>query len=120
MSFDQRLIMQNSVGRAVAHHAPAIQQDRAWAEFIHQPHIVRADQHGELVKLVQQLDQAAPRASELMDQHLRRVPPPPGQVSPYVSRQLEYVILRCLDKAPHKRFATAMDVVEALDEVVRA
>jgi len=60
--------------------------------------------------------QAPHRASELMEQHLRSDPPRPSKVSPYVSREFEHIILRCMEKEPHKRFASALDVIEALQE----
>lgn len=44
---------------------------------------------------------------ELLNQILREEPTPPRQLQPDVSRPLELVILKCLDKDPPRRYQTA-------------
>jgi serine/threonine-protein kinase len=46
---------------------------------------------------------------------LAEPPPPPASIVPDLDRRWEAVILRCLERAPAARFASAADVVAALD-----
>ena len=46
--------------------------------------------------------------------------PPPSAQNPMVSPQLDAVVLRALAKDPNRRFATAADMADALDDVVHA
>lgn len=46
-------------------------------------------------------------------------PPPLDQIVPGIPRELEGVILRCLNKQPSERFASAADVREALKTIVK-
>ncbi len=47
-------------------------------------------------------------------------PKPPREIVPTLPRELESVILRCLEKQPSSRFASASDVREALKTILRA
>ncbi len=53
--------------------------------------------------------------SEIMVAHLRRQPAPLRNIRPQVPEQLAEVVHRCLAKDPDDRFATAADLVAALD-----
>jgi serine/threonine protein kinase len=46
--------------------------------------------------------------------------PPPSAQNPMVSPELDAVVLRALAKDPNRRFATAADMADALDDVVHA
>jgi len=56
---------------------------------------------------------------ETVVQVLEREPPPPHRVRPGVPRALEAVCLKCLEKSPDDRFATAAEVAESLDQFLR-
>ncbi len=47
-------------------------------------------------------------------------PKPPREIVPTLPMELESVILRCLEKQPSSRFASASDVREALKTILRA
>jgi serine/threonine-protein kinase len=47
-------------------------------------------------------------------------PPPPRQINPSIPLELESVILRCLEKQPAARFASAADLREALKTIMMA
>lgn len=44
-------------------------------------------------------------------------PPPPSALSPRVSRELDQLVLRCLEKDPRERFETARDLLSGLEDV---
>ena len=46
--------------------------------------------------------------------------PPPSAQNPMVSPQLDAIVLRALAKDPNRRFASAADMADALDDVVHA
>jgi tRNA A-37 threonylcarbamoyl transferase component Bud32 len=58
----------------------------------------------------------------MLEAHLHLTPPPPSDVAPGVPAGLDAVVLRCLEKSPDARFATALelrDALRALDDVPR-
>lgn len=55
------------------------------------------------------------RVGDLLVRHVREVPKAPGRIRPGVPESLEAVVLRCLEKEPERRFASAGAVREALD-----
>jgi serine/threonine-protein kinase len=62
------------------------------------------------------------RAGTLMEtvvQVLEREPMPPSLTRPGVPRDLETVCLRCLEKNPADRFASAADLADALEQYLR-
>jgi len=56
----------------------------------------------------------ARRASELMQKHLHDAPPRPSQVAPDLPEGLEPIILRCLDKAPERRYPNMKELLRDL------
>lgn len=52
--------------------------------------------------------------SDAVYKHVYTAPPSPRQVRPDLPQALEEIILRCLEKQPAARYATATDLVEAL------
>jgi hypothetical protein len=55
---------------------------------------------------------------DLADQILQRDPRPPRQITAGVSRAIERVCLRCLEKRPAQRYSTAADLAEDLRRAV--
>jgi serine/threonine-protein kinase len=52
---------------------------------------------------------------ELFAMHLREPPPVPSQVRPGLPREIDQLILRCLDKDPERRFASGRELASALE-----
>lgn len=50
-------------------------------------------------------------------QHANEVPPPPRSLNPYISPQLQAVILKALEKDPQKRFARPAEFFQALQQI---
>ncbi len=50
----------------------------------------------------------------VLSEHIKATPTPPGRIRPGISKHLEKVVLRALEKAPQRRFATARDMAQAL------
>ena len=53
--------------------------------------------------------------AEICAKVMRDDPPPPSQLNPHVSRELDRITLKALAKKPDARFQTADEMVEALD-----
>lgn len=51
-------------------------------------------------------------------EHLHVHPTPPSELNPRISRAIDAVILRCLEKDPAQRYATVSDVYEALSDAI--
>jgi serine/threonine protein kinase len=49
-------------------------------------------------------------------QIVEQMPPPPRQIRPEIPVSLEHICLKCLDKDPHKRYAGADRLAQALQE----
>ncbi len=62
----------------------------------------------------------APHPHDLAMLHLSEPPPPPRQLNPALSPQLEAVILTALAKAPEERFASGAALAEALAQAIHA
>ncbi|UCF69304.1 MAG: protein kinase [Acidobacteriota bacterium] len=56
-------------------------------------------------------------SAEVLEKHRSSMPPNPRKLNPRVSRELTAVILRCLEKDPKERFASAREVREALERI---
>jgi serine/threonine protein kinase/Tol biopolymer transport system component len=50
--------------------------------------------------------------------HTRDLPPPPRSYNPQIPAPVEAVIMRCLEKDPARRFQTASDMVNALQQAI--
>src|SRR4029079_18100778 len=57
---------------------------------------------------------AGENVTEIVTRVLTTVPPAPRALRPEIPPALEAVVMRCLDKAPERRFATASDLAQAL------
>lgn len=57
--------------------------------------------------------------SEVLEHVRRRSPVPPRVLNPSVPRNLETICLKCLQKDPHRRYATAREVAEDLGRHLR-
>ena len=54
---------------------------------------------------------------ETLNKHITEAPRPLREVNPSTPKEFADVIMRCLEKAPEDRFATALEVCRALDAV---
>ncbi len=57
---------------------------------------------------------------QAMQRILLEPAPPPSAANPRVDEELDAIVLRALEKAPAARYPTALDLVEALDDWLRA
>jgi hypothetical protein len=56
-----------------------------------------------------------PSAMSVALKHLNEVPPPPSLYNPDLPPQVEAVIMRVLDKDPHRRYRTGSELIDALE-----
>ena len=54
-------------------------------------------------------------AMEVLQQHLKKAPPPPRSINKKLDFEIEKVILRCLKKDADKRYSSAQELLDALD-----
>lgn len=57
--------------------------------------------------------------NDLFEQITSAEPVPPSRIQPSVPRDLEVICLRCLDKAPEKRFPSVLELRQELERFVR-
>lgn len=60
---------------------------------------------------------AARRAADLMQKHMHDKPPSPGRIARDLPQGLEPIILRCLEKAPEKRYPTMRRLLSDLSQL---
>ncbi len=53
--------------------------------------------------------------AETISRQAYQMPPPPSRLRPEIPRQLDLVVLRCIEKDPRQRYATAEEVKRALE-----
>lgn len=61
-----------------------------------------------------------PSSMSLALKHLTEPPPPPRNINPALSEQVEQVLLRALEKEPQKRFPKGVDLLNNLADALRA
>jgi serine/threonine protein kinase len=54
---------------------------------------------------------------EIVRAHIHQQPPPPSKINPQLTPELEAVILRALEKRPHRRFASGAEFLHAVRHV---
>jgi tRNA A-37 threonylcarbamoyl transferase component Bud32 len=52
--------------------------------------------------------------------HMSEPPPPPREINPELSPELEHVILKALEKEPANRYQSGSDLVKATDQALKA
>jgi serine/threonine-protein kinase len=58
-------------------------------------------------------------AVETVMQVLEREPTPPGRLHPGLPKALELICLKCLEKAPERRYQSALELAEDLERLLR-
>ncbi|MFH1312450.1 MAG: protein kinase [Candidatus Eisenbacteria bacterium] len=53
----------------------------------------------------------------LIHKHVSQAPPPPSDLNPRIPPSLEPIILKCLEKDPMRRYTSASELHDALDEI---
>jgi eukaryotic-like serine/threonine-protein kinase len=61
-----------------------------------------------------------PSMASILIKQLHETPRPPHEINPYISLQLERVILHALEKDPSKRFAQPVHFQQALEQIARS
>jgi serine/threonine protein kinase len=59
-------------------------------------------------------------AEETLSKICTDTPPPPGRINPEVPEKLDWIVGRCLDKSPSKRFRSAKELADALADCLRS
>jgi len=54
---------------------------------------------------------------EIAMQHIQDMPAPPSQFNPNIPQALEQIIMRCLEKAPDKRYHNGSELANALQDL---
>ncbi|MDA0246300.1 MAG: serine/threonine-protein kinase [Chloroflexi bacterium] len=61
-----------------------------------------------------------PSSMSVALKHLSEPPPPPRAINPHLSEEVERVLLKALSKEPGKRFANGQELMNALEDALRA
>jgi tRNA A-37 threonylcarbamoyl transferase component Bud32 len=59
-----------------------------------------------------------PKSVALAMQHVLKPPPPPREINPALSEEVEQVLLKALEKTPERRYQTAVALLTALTEAL--
>lgn len=62
----------------------------------------------------------SPIGADVALQHIKTPPPFPSQSRPYITPELDQVVLKAMAKSPKQRFASAMLLLEALEPALKA
>lgn len=62
--------------------------------------------------------QGTTAAVRIAYEHLHVKPQPPSDLNPRISRAVEAVVMRCLDKDPEQRYASVSEMYEALTDAI--
>ncbi len=62
----------------------------------------------------------AANAMDMALLHMSEPPPPPREINPELSPELEHVILKALEKEPANRYQSGSDLVKATDQALKA
>ncbi len=57
---------------------------------------------------------------ETMSKICTETPPPPGRINPEVPEKLDWIVARCLEKSPGRRFRTAKEFADSLADCLRS
>lgn len=72
----------------------------------------------EMLTGVVPFDDPSPTAVAI--QHITQPPPPPREINPDLSAEVEAVLLKALSKAPTSRYASGHEVMDALEKALQA
>lgn len=61
-----------------------------------------------------------PSSMSVALKHLSEPPPPPRTINPHLSEEVERVLLKALSKEPGQRFANGQELMNALEDALRA
>lgn len=57
------------------------------------------------------------KANEIAAKHISELPPAPSYANPSISDELEYIILKAMEKLPENRYQTAEEMIAAIERV---
>ncbi|MFH1116597.1 MAG: protein kinase [Pseudomonadota bacterium] len=57
---------------------------------------------------------------ETLSKICTETPPPPGRINPEVPDKLDWIVARCLEKSPARRFRTAKELADSLADCLRS
>lgn len=57
------------------------------------------------------------KANEIAAKHVNELPPAPSYANPRISDELEFMILKAMEKLPENRYQTAREMLEAIEKI---